>query len=62
LAGKSVNAQVVYREDCLLPLTALSNNADARPYVAAMARVQSRSAAFEEDLQSHRLGFPERPG
>ena len=71
----------VYREDYLLPLKALSNNADARPFVAAMTRIQSWSAAFdygvprdqlrarlaachafEEDLKSYRLVFPERPG
>lgn len=71
----------VYREDYLLPLKALSNNVDARPYVAAMARIQSWSAAFdysvpreqvtaamaachafEEDLKSFRLVFPERAG
>jgi len=71
----------VYREDCLLPLKALSSNADAKPFVAAMARIQSWSAAFdygvqrdllrarlaachafEEDLQSYRLVFPEQAG
>jgi len=71
----------VYREDYLLPLKALSNNADARPFVAAMKRIQSWSAAFdygtprdqlrahlaachafEEDLKSYRLVFPEQPG
>jgi hypothetical protein len=71
----------VYREDYLLPLKALSNNADAKPCVAAMTRIQSWSAAFDygsprdqlrarlaachafdEDLKSYRLVFPERPG
>jgi Fic/DOC family len=71
----------VYREDDLLPLKALSNNADATPFVAAMVRIQSWSAAFdygaprdklrarlaachafEEDLASYRLVFPERAG
>ena len=71
----------VYREDYLLPLKALSNNADAQAFVAAMTRIQSWSAAFdfgvprnqlrarlaachafEEDLKSYRLVFPERPG
>jgi Fic/DOC family len=71
----------VYREDYLLPLKALSNNADARPFVAAMTRIQSWSAAFdygvprdqlrvrlaachafEEDLKSYRLVFPEQAG
>ena len=71
----------VFREDYLLPLKALSNNADAKPFVAAMTRIQSWSAAFdygvprdplrarlsachafEEDLKSYRLVFPERPG
>jgi Fic family protein len=70
----------VYREDYLLPLKALSSNADAKPFVAAMTRIQSWSAAFdygvardqlsagfaachafEEDLKSYRLVFPERP-
>jgi hypothetical protein len=37
----------VYREDYLLPLKALSNSADARPFVAAMKRIQSWSAAFD---------------
>ena len=69
----------VYREDYLLPLKALSNDAEAKPFVAAMARIQSWSAAFdygvpretlrarlagcnafEEDLKSYRLVFPER--
>lgn len=59
--------------------TALGNDAEAKPFVAAMARVQSWSAAFdygvpretlrarlagckafEEDLKSYRLVFPER--
>ena len=71
----------VYREDYLLPLKALSHNADAKPFVAAMTRIQSWSAAFdygvkrdlirdrlaachafEEDLESCRLVFPERSG
>ncbi len=69
----------VCREDYLLPLKALSNNMDAKPFVAAMARMQSWSAAFdygvpreqlrarmaachafEEDLKTYRLVFPER--
>jgi Fic/DOC family len=37
----------VFREDYLLPLKALSNNADAKPLAAAMARLQSWSAAFD---------------
>ena len=68
-------------EDYLLPLKALSNNTDARPFVTAMTRIQSWSAAFdygmprdrlrdrlaachafEEDLKSYRLVFPERAG
>jgi hypothetical protein len=71
----------VYREDYLLPLKALSNNADAGPFVAAMTRIQAWSAAFsfgaprdhirarlaachafEEDLKSYCLVFPELPG
>jgi Fic family protein len=68
----------VYREDYLLPLKALSNSADPAPFVAAMARIQRWSAAFdfgqprqalrsrlkachafEEDLKSYRLIFPD---
>lgn len=37
----------VYREDYLLPLKALSNNRDAKPFVAAMTRAQDWSAAFD---------------
>ena len=36
----------VYREDYLLPLKALSNNADPKPFIAAMTRVHKWSAAF----------------
>jgi hypothetical protein len=71
----------VCREDYLLPLKALSNNADARPFLAAMPRFQSWSAAFdygvprdqlrarlaachafEDDLKTYRLVFPEQAG
>lgn len=71
----------VCREDYLLPLKALSNNADPAPFLAAMTRIQSWSGAFdyakprdkvraqlalchafEEDLRSFRLVFPERSG
>jgi Fic/DOC family len=71
----------VYREDYLLPLKALSNNADPQPLLAAMARIQQWTAAFnyaapraqlraqlgschafEEDLRTYRLVFPERSG
>ena len=45
----------VYREDYLLPLKALSNNAEARPLVAAMTRIQSWSAAFDYGLPRDRL-------
>ena len=37
----------VYCENYLLPLMALSNNADAKPFVAAMTRNQSWSARFD---------------
>ena len=69
----------VYREDYLLPLKALSNNADPIPFIAAMKRIQSWSGAFdyarprqqvraqlaacnafEEDLETFKLVFPER--
>ena len=38
---------IVYREDYLLPLKALSVNADPRPFIAAMTRIQTWSAAFD---------------
>jgi fido (protein-threonine AMPylation protein) len=37
----------VCREDYLLPLKALSHNADAKPFVSTMARLQAWSAAFD---------------
>ena len=37
----------VYREDYLLPLKSLSNNADAAPYIRAMARIQEWTASFD---------------
>jgi len=37
----------VYRDDYLLPLKALSNNSDPMPFIAAMARIQAWSAAFD---------------
>lgn len=37
----------VYREDYLLPLKALSHNADPRPYIAAMARIHTWSGALD---------------
>jgi hypothetical protein len=37
----------VYREDYLLPLKALSNNADPAPFIASMTRVHAWSAAFD---------------
>ena len=45
----------VYREDYLLPLKAPSNNADVRPFVAAMTRIQSWSAAFDHGLPRNQL-------
>lgn len=37
----------VYREDYLLPLKSLSNHADAVPYIRAMTRIQTWTAAFD---------------
>ena len=37
----------VYREDYLLPLKSLSNDADATPYIRAMTRIQAWTAAFD---------------
>ena len=55
-AGLSrVIVPTVYREDYLLPLKALSNNADAMPFVAAMTRIQSWSAAFDYGALRDRL-------
>ena len=45
----------VYREDYLLPLKALSNNVDAKPFIAAMGRIQSWSAAFRYDIPREQL-------
>ena len=45
----------VYREDYLLPLKALSSNADARPLITAMTRIQSWSAAFYYGVPRDRL-------
>jgi len=39
----------VYREDYLLPLKSLSNHADATPYIKAMTRIQTWTAAFDYD-------------
>ncbi|HEX6018628.1 MAG TPA: Fic family protein [Burkholderiaceae bacterium] len=46
-ASSRVIVPTVYREDYLLPLKALSNNADAKPFIAAMTRVQTWSGAFD---------------
>ena len=47
-AGLSrVNVPTIYCEDYLLPLMALGNNADAKPLVADMTRIQYWSAGFE---------------
>ena len=40
----------VYCEDYLLPLKALSKYADAKPFVAAMTRIQSWSAGFNDGV------------
>jgi len=45
----------VYREDYLLPLTALSNNADPAPFIGAMTRIQGWSAAFDYGAPRDRL-------
>jgi hypothetical protein len=46
-AGQSrIIVPTVYREDYLLPLKALSNNAEPAPFIAAMKRIQKWSAAF----------------
>lgn len=37
----------VYREDYLLPLKSLSNHADPTPYIRAMTRIQTWTAAFD---------------
>jgi len=37
----------VYREDYLLPLKALSHHGDPGPFIAAMTRIQSWTAAFD---------------
>jgi Fic family protein len=46
-ASSRVIVPTVYREDYLLPLKALSNNADAKPFIAAMTRIQTWSGAFD---------------
>ncbi len=47
-AGRSrIIVPTVYREDYLLPLKALSNNSNATPYLRAMTRIQSWTAAFD---------------
>lgn len=40
----------VYRDDYLLPLTALSHHREAQPLVAALSRIQRWSAAFDYSL------------
>ena len=45
----------VYREDYLLPLKALSHNADAGPFLAAMTRIQSWSAGFDYGAPREKL-------
>ncbi len=45
----------IYREDYLLPLKALSNNADAKPFVATMARIQCWTAAFDYGVPRDQL-------
>ncbi|MFT3792528.1 MAG: Fic family protein [Rudaea sp.] len=47
----------VYREDYLLPLKALSLNADAEPIMRAMTRIQRWSGAFDYALHFEELRF-----
>lgn len=47
-AGRSrIIVPTVYREDYLLPLKSLSNHADPTPYIRAMSRIQTWTAAFD---------------
>lgn len=55
-AGQSrIIVPTVYREDYLLPLKALSNNTDPRPFIGAMTRIQAWSAAFNYQQARARL-------
>lgn len=55
-AGRSrIIVPTVYREDYLLPLKSLSNNADATPYIRAMTRIQAWTAAFDYAQPRHDL-------
>ncbi|MDY7578145.1 hypothetical protein RGU70_07410 [Herbaspirillum sp. RTI4] len=38
---------IAFREDCMLPLKALSRNAEAVPFLRAMSRAQAWSSAFD---------------
>lgn len=53
--GSRIIVPTVCREDYLLPLKALSHNADAAPYIAAMTRLQAWSAAFDYAAPRRRL-------
>lgn len=55
-AGRSrIIVPTVYREDYLLPLKSLSNQADATPYIRAMTRIQTWTAAFDYAQPRHNL-------
>ncbi|MEB0032178.1 Fic family protein [Undibacterium sp. RTI2.1] len=55
-AGRSrIIVPTVYREDYLLPLKALSNNSDTTPYLRAMTRIQSWTAAFDYSLDRNQV-------
>lgn len=55
-AGLSrVTIPTVYREDCLLPLKAFSQNRVPAAYVRSMARAQRWSAAFDYDQDVHKV-------
>jgi hypothetical protein len=55
-AGQSrIIVPTVYREDYLLPLKSLSNHADAMPYIRAMTRIQTWTAAFDYIQPRHEL-------
>ena len=55
-AGRSrIIVPTVYREDYLLPLKSLSIHGDAAPYIRAMTRIQSWTAAFDYAQPRHDL-------
>lgn len=55
-AGRArIIVPTAYREDYLLPLKSLSNHADATPYIRAMTRIQTWTAAFDYAQARHKL-------